>query len=325
MSHWLSCSLKFVSYFLNEMFVMNRSFDIVRKLALLAIFAGLLLAGASSGSLLAQEEPAGPSAEPPPALSASPTADPPTKNVKPMDNFFILLVKGGIFMVPIFFMSVLAVAMSIERALHLRREKIVPPELVVALGELGSSPNGFDPRAAYRICQQYPCTASNVIRAMLLKIGRPHSEVEHAVTETCQREAEKLYSNVRWINLAVSVTPLIGLLGTVWGMIECFHVSSQLEAGSNRAQELAGGIYVALVTTLGGLMVAIPAAIVSHYYEGRIQALMFQVEELVLNLLPQVERFEGRVRFTRHQEETEVTKNGDGASAATRAATAAGS
>jgi biopolymer transport protein ExbB len=289
---------------------MNQCVAILRQFALAACVLGVLCAT----TLHAQDEPAGPSAEPPPALSATPVADPPAKTAKPMDNFFILLVKGGVFMIPIFFMSVLAVAMTIERALHLRRDKIVPPDLVVALGELGSSPNGFDPRAAYRICQQHPSTASNVIRAMLLKIGRPHSEVEHAVTETCQREAEKLYGNVRWINLAVSVTPLIGLLGTVWGMIECFHVSSQLEAGSNRAQELAGGIYVALVTTLGGLMVAIPAAVVSHFYEGRIQSLMFQVEELVLNLLPQVERFEGRVRFTRHQDEAEANKNGDGTS-----------
>jgi biopolymer transport protein ExbB len=283
-------------------------FSFLRYSAFLVLCAGLW-----SVELAAQEDAAGPSAEPPPAVVEDAAAEPAGPQLKPMDNFFILLVKGGVFMVPIVLVSIVALAMSIERALHLRRDRIVPPDLVRSLGELGSAPNGFDPRVAYRICQQYPSTASNVIRAMLLKIGRPHSEVEHAVTETCQREAEKLYGNVRWINLAVSVAPLIGLLGTVWGMIECFHVSSQLEAGANRAQQLAGGIYVALVTTLGGLMVAIPAAIVSHIFESRIQNLMFEVEELVLNLLPQVERFEGRVRFTRHQDEAE-TRNGDAAS-----------
>jgi biopolymer transport protein ExbB len=266
------------------------------------------------------EEPAGPSAEPAPTAAAStptPAAEK-ANNRKPMDSFFVLLVKGGIFMIPILGMSILAVAMAIERAIHLRRDKIAPPELVTALGELGTSPGGFDPRKAYRICQQFPSTAATVIRAMLLKVGRPHSEVEHAVSETCQREAERLYTNVRWINLTVSVTPLIGLLGTVWGMIECFHTSSQLESGANRAQELSGGIYVALVTTLGGLMVAIPAAVVSHYFEGAIQSLMFQVEELVFNILPQVERFEGRVRFTRHQDDAEALKNGDGLPSETR-------
>ena len=62
---------------------------------------------------------------------------------------------------------------------------------------------------------------------------------------------------------------------------------------------LAEGIYVALVTTLGGLAVAIPAAIFSHYFEGRIQSLFYQIDELLFNLMPQIERFEGRLRMNK--------------------------
>lgn len=215
-------------------------------------------------------------------------------------NFFSLILKGGWFMVPIGLTSLLVVTVSIERLLALRRGRVLPNRMVRELGELGSGHGRFDPRKAYQICQQYPSAAANVVRDMLLKIGRPHSEVEHTVAEASEREAERLYTNVRWLNLAAAIAPLLGLLGTVWGMIDAFHRTTQLSPGQNKADELATGIYVALVTTFGGLMVAIPAAICAHYFEGRIQKLFHQIDELLFNLLPQVEQFEGRVRFSRH-------------------------
>lgn len=260
---------------------------------------------------------AGPTAAP--VTTAAPSNAPVVQPKKPPQiDFLELLIKGGWFMWPILAMSLLAATMVVERAINLRRGRIMPAGLISALGQLGSSNGGFDPRKAYRLCQQYPSVAATVIRAMLLKIGRPHSEVEHAVAETCQREAERLYANVRWLNLAVAVTPLIGLLGTVWGMIICFHDTTYLDNTANRSSALAEGIYIALVTTLGGLMVAIPAAVFSHFFEGRIQSLMFQVEEMVFNLLPQVERFEGRVRFSRHGEE--AGRNGEPAGAEVQSA-----
>jgi biopolymer transport protein ExbB len=213
-------------------------------------------------------------------------------------NVFSLILKGGWFMLPIFLMSFLVVTFTIERFIALRAEKIIPDELITRLGQLGGQHGGFDPRQAYRLCQQFPSTASNVIRAMLLKVGRPHSEVEHAVAEASEREAERIYANVRWLNLAAAVTPLLGLMGTVWGMIRAFHDTTQLAPGQNKADYLAEGIYVALVTTLGGLTVAIPAAILAHYFEGRITTMFHRIDELLFNLLPQVERYEGRVRFS---------------------------
>jgi len=212
-------------------------------------------------------------------------------------NFFSLLIKGSYFMLPILVMSLILVTFTIERFIGLRRERVLPQELITGLGQLGGPQASFDPRLAYRLCQQFPCAASAVVRAMLLKVGRPHSEVEHAVAEASAREAGRMYANVRWLNLAAAITPLMGLLGTVWGMIRAFHDTTQLSPGQNKADYLAEGIYVALVTTLGGLMVAIPAAIFAHYFEGRIQSLFLQIDEMLFNLMPQVERFEGKVRF----------------------------
>jgi len=214
-------------------------------------------------------------------------------------NILELLVRGGHLMWPIAFMSLLVVTFGGERLLGLRRRKILPPELVSGLGKLAGQQGGLDPRKAYKLCQQYPSAAANVIKTMLLKVGRPHTEVEHAVSEANDREAARLYSNVRWLALAAGVTPLMGLLGTVWGMIQAFFATANLPTGANKAEHLAQGIYVALVTTFAGLSVAIPAAVLAHLFEGRIQKLFRELDETLLGLMPQLERFEGRMRVSR--------------------------
>ena len=256
----------------------------------------------------ADEDEAGPSAAPIEAPAGDPadaadepepagTEEPAAQQIEGI-NLIDLILSGGWFMTPIILMSLLVVTFAIERFIALRRIRVLPDELIEQLGQLGGNQGGFDPRQAYRLCQQFPSAASSVIRSMLLKVGRPQSEVEHAVAEASEREAERLYSNVRWLNLAAAVTPLLGLLGTVWGMIVAFHDTTQLLPGQNKADFLAKGIYMALVTTLSGLVVAIPAAILAHYFEGRITSLFHQIDELLFNLMPQVERYEGRVRFS---------------------------
>jgi biopolymer transport protein ExbB len=257
-------------------------------------------AGAESDA--GQQDAAGPSPPPPAAADEAETdTDQTAPAGSPREGLSLLWLigQGGPLMVPIYLMSILVVAVVIERSLGLRTSKVMPSELVSGLGELGNSPGGFDPRKAYRLSQEHPSPASTVIRAMLLKVGRPHSEVEHAVAEASEREATRLYANVRWLNLATAVTPLMGLFGTVWGMIQAFFDTTRLTAGQNKAELLAHGIYVALVTTLGGLAVAIPAAICAHFFEGRIQTLFHQIDELLFNLLPQIERYEGRLRVSR--------------------------
>ena len=210
-----------------------------------------------------------------------------------------LLLQGGWLMLPIALMLILAITFTVERCLGLRREKVLPHGLILDFGRRARAAGGFDPRAAYRACQAHPSAAANVIRAMLLKTGRPLAEVEHTVSEASEREAARLYANVRWLNLAAAVSPLMGLLGTVWGMIVAFNATANLPEKASKAEVLADGIVVALVTTLGGLTVAIPAAIAAHFLEGRIQSLFREVDELLFNLLPQIEQYEGQLRVSK--------------------------
>lgn len=216
-------------------------------------------------------------------------------------NFLTLLTQGGWFMIPLLLLSVAVVTIGIERALALRRDRIFPHELIDELAALSQEPGGLDPRRAYEACQRFPSSVSYVLRSMLVKVGRPQQEVENAVTEATQREATRLSQMTSWLSLAAAVAPLIGLLGTVWGITQAFYDTTQLaelNAGQNRGVALANGIYVALVTTMVGLIIAIPAAILAHFYENRIVQRMNQIEEMVFNLSPQFERFEGQVRFT---------------------------
>ena len=248
----------------------------------------------------AQNVPAdtgGPSSDPLPVGSseAPATTAPRDKSI----NLLELTIAGGIFMIPIFGMSALAVTMTIERFLGLRRQKVLPEGLVTGLGQMAGNQGTFDPRKAYRICQQFPSVAANVVRAMLLRVGRPLPEIESAVTQATQREADRMYANVRWLNLSASLSTMLGLIGTIQGMIMAFHQMTTMDAAADRTSVLAAGIYTALVTTFAGLAVAIPAALFSHYFEGRIQTLFREIDEMIFNLLPQLERYEGRVRFSR--------------------------
>jgi biopolymer transport protein ExbB len=207
-----------------------------------------------------------------------------------------LFLAGGLLMWPIVAMSLVVVTFGIERLVALRGGRFLPAGLRDGIAKLVA--DGFDPRKAYRLCKEFPSAAADVLKSMLEKVGRPVPELERAAEVAKDREASRLYANIRPISLAVTVTPLLGLLGTVQGMILAFYTTANLEAGANRASELASGIYVALITTFAGLSVAIPAAIIAHYLEGRILRGFRGVDDLVADVLPQLERYENKGRLT---------------------------
>lgn len=227
--------------------------------------------------------------------------------MKSVQSLWELFLAGGFLMWPIVAMSVVVVAFGLERLWSLRSSRFVPRPLIDGLARLCAD-GPFDPRKAYRLCQEHPSVLATVVTVLLQKIGRPLPEVEHAVEAAKEREASRLYANIRPITLAVSVTPLLGLLGTVQGMILAFYTTANLQAGANRAAELAQGIYVALITTFAGLCVAIPASLIAHFLEGRILAGFRRVDDVVAAMLPFVEKYENKGRVTPAQLATEARK-----------------
>lgn len=212
-----------------------------------------------------------------------------------------LMISGGFFMIPIGVLSLFVVMFIVERAIGLRRGWLYPKRFRRSILQF-TKQHEADPRIVYQSCQEHPSAAANILKGALVQVGRPLNEIKQSVQEMVQRGADRAFGNVRWLNFAAGVAPLLGLLGTVWGLIRAFHdttqlTAEQLAAGQNRADFLAVGIYEALVTTLAGLVVAIPAAAASHYFEGKITRTFDQLEEDVLDLLPRFEGYEGVTRF----------------------------
>lgn len=212
-------------------------------------------------------------------------------------DMLTLILSGGRFMIPIGLMSLLVVTLAVERMLSLRRGKVLPTRLVRELRGLADPLETFDPPQAYKACLNDPSPTAIVVAAMLMRTGQSLGEIERTATETIGREADRYASPVRWLSLAAAATPLMGLLGTVWGMIVAFHESTSLSADRSRSEQLSEGIYTALVTTLAGLAVAIPAAIFAQYLENRIAKLFHSVEQLAFDLAPGLARFSGRRRL----------------------------
>ncbi|MDG1895384.1 MAG: MotA/TolQ/ExbB proton channel family protein [Fuerstiella sp.] len=216
----------------------------------------------------------------------------------PMPSLWDLAIQGGWFMIPIGIASIVTMAFTMERLVGLRRGRNLPKQLIHKLRELMSD-SGMDPRRLWEACEEHKSPLANVVKAAVLKTGRPHAELEKSVEDAVGRETAAMTRNMRPINVVASIAPLLGLLGTVQGMIMAFMVTSTTSStGTAKAQELAHGIYTALVTTFAGLSVAVFSVVLANFLEGRIERLLRQMEAIFLDLLPQLERYEGRIRIT---------------------------
>ena len=212
-------------------------------------------------------------------------------------DLLTLVTRGGAFMIPIGLMSLMVVALAFERILSLRSIKMLPPELTDELVDLANPIERFSPGIAFQSCQEHPSAVSRVITSMLLRTGQPLAEIERTAHEAVNREADQQSASIRWLTLAAAATPLMGLLGTVWGMIVAFHESTALTADRSRSEQLSEGIYTALVTTLAGLIVAIPAAILALYLENRLARLFHQIEEFTFRIAPALAPYAGLQRL----------------------------
>jgi len=230
------------------------------------------------------------------AASLTPQADRPSGI-----DLISLIASGGILMWPIGLMSLLVVTLAVERLVSFRSSRMLPRDLVGRLGELAREGKGtLDVEGAIAACRQYRSAAASVVMAMLMRTGRPLGEIEQAAGEAAQREADLHSGPIRWLNFAAAATPLMGLFGTVWGMIVAFHNSTNLTAERSRSEQLSEGIYTALVTTLAGLAVAIPAAILAQYLENRLGKIFHRIESLTFSLAPGLEAYTGTHRLDMH-------------------------
>ena len=196
---------------------------------------------------------------------------------------FEFFEKGGLMLLPIVLCSIVALGIIVERFWSLQRNKILPPELVPQVWKL-SREEKLDAMAIRRLKVGSPLGAILAAGLSNSRFGR--EIMKESIEEVGRQVAHDLERYLTALGTISAITPLLGLLGTVVGMIKVF--SAIMNQGVGDPGVLAGGISEALITTAAGLAVAIPSLMFHRYFEGRVDDLVLKMEEESLKLIEMI-------------------------------------
>ena len=201
----------------------------------------------------------------------------------PVTPIEMLNALGWYFAVPFVLASVIALWFGIERVVVLRRGRVIPRPFVDRF--LQQMQQGkLDPETALRLCEESGSPVAHVFAHGVRKWGKPSVEVEQAIIDGGERQVSHLRNHLKVLNGVASVSPLIGLFGTVVGMIVSFNRIANSDA-MGKTTQLAEGIGIALLTTAVGLAIAIPSLVLYMYLAGRVDSLVMEMDELAQNVV----------------------------------------
>lgn len=200
-----------------------------------------------------------------------------------MKNVWEFLAKGGICMIPLFLCSVAGLAIVIEKWISLRRRKIIVPEVVSVLENIKGA-NDFP--LAVSICEKHDGPFANIIRAGLENHTLSREELKETISDQGRQEVHQLEKGLGILETVAGIGPLLGLLGTVLGILKVFKVISVMGVG--QASALAGGISEALITTIAGLFIGIPALVAYNYFGNKAESLVLEIEKYSTRLLNKI-------------------------------------
>lgn len=193
------------------------------------------------------------------------------------ETMFSLIKKGGPVMFPLGIASVLALALALERFISLSKEKILPDGFLDGLGAAwDSDPSGHE---AEQYCDNSPGASGHVFKAGIQWRNEGHQAVSKAIEDAGSREAEKMKRSLRPLSVIAGVCPLLGLLGTVYGMIDAFQKTAD-SGGAAKTADLANGIYQALISTAAGLTIAIPVLLLFQWLSSRADKIIDHIDEV---------------------------------------------
>jgi len=188
--------------------------------------------------------------------------------------------KGGLMMYPIIFCSILMAGIGLERAYNLRRKNIIDAAF---LDQFRSHWNWDDIQLGLQLCASHDTSLARILKTGLLRFGEKVDEIERAIEGAGQHEASLLNSNLRALGAIANITPMMGLLGTVFGMIKAFDVISQ--SGTGNPGLVASGISEALITTAAGMIVGIPALVYTIIFGQKLIAMFLKWKKFLFSLL----------------------------------------
>jgi len=199
-------------------------------------------------------------------------------------SVFDYIQKGGPMMIPIAICSLLMLAVSAERLMSLRRKRIIPPNFLDGLQKVMEE-TGNDRERALEYCSKRASPISNICIAGIRKLGRPVEAIERSVQDAGEWEVFKLRKYVRALSVIAAIAPLMGLVGTIFGMIRAFQTVAVSGEALGKTELLAEGIYEAMVTTAAGLLVAIPAVIFYHWISSKIDRLVAEMDRACITFI----------------------------------------
>lgn len=187
------------------------------------------------------------------------------------------IVRGGPMMIPILLCSILALAVIMERFMYLRKIKLDTKKFMNDVSDSLKRNRAMD---AINICEQAPGPLPNVLKAGILKYDRTRQEIREAIEDASLHEIPRLERNISILATVAQISTLLGLLGTVIGMIEVFQKIQEKSAALNPVTpaDLSGGIWQALIATAAGLIVAIPTLTAYNYFVSRVNNFILQME-----------------------------------------------
>ena len=188
-------------------------------------------------------------------------------------------------MAPIIVCSILSLTIIAERFWTLRRSRVVPDELGSTVEDWAAR-HELDRRHIEELREG--SALGRVLAAGLVNRHRSRHLIKEAIEDTGRHVVHELGRFLNTLGTIAGISPLLGLLGTVIGMIKVF--SAIMAHGVGNANQLAGGISEALITTAAGLTVAIPSFFFYRYFKGRVEAYVVSMEEQAINLIEAIER-----------------------------------
>ena len=208
-----------------------------------------------------------------------------------MSDYFLvdIIFKGGILMWPIMLCSIIGLAISIERVFALRRADIDTREFMDVMRQVLRQ-NRI--REAIEICDETEAPVARIMKAGILKHNRSKEDIREAIEDAGRFEIPRLERYLSALATCANIAPLLGLLGTVSGMIKAF-AQIQLLQGQVNPSDLAEGISNALVTTAAGLTVAIPMLVIYNYFVTRVDNMVLEMELSSSELIELLTRHHG--------------------------------
>ncbi len=183
------------------------------------------------------------------------------------------LDKAGPLIYPLALCSLIAGTVTLERLYALRRTRVLPREIIEVVAAVRP---GKDLEVAIEVCRRNPGVMSDVMRTGLELAGEPWEVMRDAVLDVGRQETTVLESHLVWLQTIAQVAPLLGLLGTVLGMIKVFAAISI--SGLGDPQALSEGISEAMITTAVGLAIGIPTLVAYNYLTARAEGLVTEIE-----------------------------------------------